>query len=490
MAGNKEYEKQLSSDGYYRILELLGVSYDLQKPADGEKYTDMEMDAVRKSIQGILYNHARENPDKKDEFVQTIKDPKNHSEWKIVAGARKHLAEKLEKVYNNIASSPEVVKEEEVSPQKEVSGNADSPAKIEQTEEPQGEKVEEKTEGKTTTAEAILENKPEEPVHQDLSWIEQKRKFWEKYAADTAHEFKEEKPEDNSAPTFEGSLVKGEESKGSVKYTSANRVEISRDSKLVMYQGVIKDVIESGNTLTLGETLNQTQKLMFYAAALSSTERYEDGSKIKVMNPPALTPEVLKSKEFEALDPDVKKILSEEYKRIEAEAKVKAEAQAKAKAEAQEQKVAKERFSAIGKEIESIHQAFEKAGSDKEKLELRRKELQLVKEKLGIDTKYNIVNQENRHQLRQAQLGLMRDTFDGNKEKPLFKHEIKREDGKIDTISQEQAERIAAARMGIISGVQTSDGKEVKKDEKYAERKRGQNPLYEKYLTERYASKE
>ena len=320
MAGNKEYEKQLSSDGYYRILELLGVSYDLQKPADGQKYTDMEMDAVRKSIQGILYNHARENPDKKDEFVQTIKDPKNHSEWKIGAGARKHLAEKLEKVYNNIASSPEVVKEEEVSPQKEVSGNADSPAKIEQTEEPQeeepqeeepqeeepqGEKVEEKTEGKTTVAEAILEREPEEPVHDDLAWIEEKRKFWKEYAADTAHEYKEKNTESNSEPTFECSFAKGDESKGSVKYTSRDRVEISRDSKLVMYLGVIKDVVQSGNTLTLGETLSQTQKLMFYAAALSSTERYEDGSKIQVMNPPALTPEVLKSKEFEALDSDV-----------------------------------------------------------------------------------------------------------------------------------------------------------------------------------------
>jgi hypothetical protein len=540
MAGNKEYDLKeynpLNDDMYLMIRELFGQEYNLKSPENGTEYTELEKKDLRDDIIRVFYGCVEENLDKKEEILAKLKDPRMSSKLKIRHKKHERMIEKLEKAYKRTEENPYLKKlkenkwyqmavklglMEEATSANELSANElikkasdmlattelndEQRAKLNEEEQksynehfnptvrnagehsdddkPSDEvSPEEKTEGKTTTAEAILENKPEEPVHQDLSWIEQKRKFWKKYAADIAHEFKEEKPEDNSAPTFEGSLVKGEESKGSVKYTSANRVEISRDSKLVMYQGVIKDVIESGNTLTLGETLNQTQKLMFYAAALSSTERYEDGSKIKVINPPALTPEVLKSKEFEALDPDVKKILSEEYKRIEAEA------QERTKIEAEI--AAKKRYFAIGKEIKDVHQAIEKAGSDKEKLELQRKELQLVKEKLGIDTKYNIANQENRHQLRQAQLGLMRDTFDGNKEKPLFKHEIKREDGKIDTISQEQAERNAAARMGIISDVKTSDGKEVKKDEKYAERKMKQNPLYEKYLTERYASKE
>lgn len=151
-----------------------------------------------------------------------------------------------------------------------------------------------------------------------LSWIEEKKQFWSKYAADNALSADFEKPEEEQAPVY-CKLSKGEETSGIVSYFAPNAAKISKDSKLKTYQGLVKDAVQNDLSITFGDSLNDHQKLMLYAAVLSSPDKYKNGDAIEATNPPALDKALLESEAFKNLDTDAQKVLQDEYNRRQQE---------------------------------------------------------------------------------------------------------------------------------------------------------------------------
>ena len=160
-------------------------------------------------------------------------------------------------------------------------------------------------------------------------WIARKRAFWKEYAEANALTMQNEPEKDVS--TFTANFVKGTEQKGTVLYTSERNVSISQNSDLSIYKGVALDAVKSGYSLTFGETLQASQKLMLYAAALDLKETYKDGSKIELVNPPAID---VNSEVFKKLPQDVQDILKTELQRQQNEKKL-AEVKLKLKANAE-----------------------------------------------------------------------------------------------------------------------------------------------------------
>ena len=150
----------------------------------------------------------------------------------------------------------------------------------------------------------------EEP--HDLSWVEAKRNFWTAYAAEVALSPDFTNPEDDKSP-FYCKLSKDENVAGVVSYSAPNAAKISADSDFKIYQGLVKDAVQNGYSITFGESLNDSSKLMLYAAVLSSEEKYKDNKSAEAVNPPALSPELLQSETFAKLPDEVKKILQDAY---------------------------------------------------------------------------------------------------------------------------------------------------------------------------------
>lgn len=163
-----------------------------------------------------------------------------------------------------------------------------------------------KKQGATVKVDALDDTKPTPPVVNDNQWMEQKRAFWMAYAEKIGHKLTE--PDAKDPNTFAAELSKDGQSKGTFKYTAPDKVQISSEADLVIYQGIIADAIEGHSPLVLGKTLNDKQRLMLYAAALLSGK---DGHPINVINPPVLTPDMEKSAMFKALPENVRNILIE-----------------------------------------------------------------------------------------------------------------------------------------------------------------------------------
>ena len=161
---------------------------------------------------------------------------------------------------------------------------------IEQSSEQQEEKSEQEKPQEEQKKETLeVESVEKEPTNDDLSWINDKRAFYKEFANQQGVIFKNDEQKDLSERSFTFSLEKNGKSLGEVKYTSPNAVKISNDSDLIMYQGLVKDALNSNLKLSFGKSLNDTQKAMLMAAVLLNEQKtYADGSGIVLENVPAI----------------------------------------------------------------------------------------------------------------------------------------------------------------------------------------------------------
>ncbi len=210
----------------------------------------------------------------------------------------------------------------------------EEPKKVE-TEERHSVVVE--TVGEETPLPAPVKTEDEEK-EEEKSWMDIKREVWQEFAASVEHTLTEEDKDNKEKETLEFILSKEEEPKGKVLYSSATNVQITADSELVMYQGLVHDAIKGEMSITFGETLSEKQKLMLYAAALMSEEKYKNGEKIQLIGAPEID---LNNEVFKSLPKEVRDVLSAEVERQAQEAEKLAEIEA-AKAKAAEIEATKE----------------------------------------------------------------------------------------------------------------------------------------------------
>lgn len=140
----------------------------------------------------------------------------------------------------------------------------------------------------------------EENKNNDRAWLANKVAIWKELAQEKQLQLEHTDGDDKF------SLLKGNERLGTVRYTSESNAEVSPDAKLEMYLGLVKDAAQSGKTITLGDKLTDAQKAMLLAATLMSADKYKDGKKVKLINPPQID---TNAEYFKTLPDDVKKIL-------------------------------------------------------------------------------------------------------------------------------------------------------------------------------------
>lgn len=140
----------------------------------------------------------------------------------------------------------------------------------------------------------------EENKNNDRAWLANKVAIWKELAQEKQLQLEHTDGDDKF------SLLKGNERLGTVRYTSESNAEVSPDAKLEMYLGLVKDAAKSGKTITLGDKLTDAQKAMLLAATLMSTDKYKDGKKVALVNPPKID---TNAEYFKTLPDDVKKIL-------------------------------------------------------------------------------------------------------------------------------------------------------------------------------------
>jgi len=131
------------------------------------------------------------------------------------------------------------------------------------------------TEGRTSI-EVGGEAKPSD----DVAWIEEKRKFWEKYAQEIGYQFENDPAKDTEGKNFTCRLTKDEKT-GQVQYTAPDKVQISKESSLEMYQGIVKDALKNELSITFGNSLDEKQKAFLLAACLMETGKYKNGEPLR-----------------------------------------------------------------------------------------------------------------------------------------------------------------------------------------------------------------
>ncbi len=223
---------------------------------------------------------------------------------------------------------------------------------------------------------------------EEKSWMDEKREVWKEFADSIEHGLVEEDKDNQEKTELAFSLSKDkQEVKGKVIYSSETNVQITPDSDLLMYQGLVHDAIKGEMSLTFGASLSEEQKLMLYAAALMSTETYKNGEKIELIGMPEIDPN---SKVFESLPKEVREVLMAE---VEHQATI-AEENAKKKAEAEQRAAVSKRVAELRQIIgsdDANHTQY-KATLSKEQLKIR-EEKESIREKimaarLGITEEY------------------------------------------------------------------------------------------------------
>lgn len=190
--------------------------------------------------------------------------------------------------------------------------NKDMDALKDKPEELQDEYKNIKEESRETLT---VEDKKETPEPTpELSWVEAKIKFWKEYAEANALTADFTPPEEDKSPVY-CKLLNGDKQEGVVSYNSPNDVQIAKESGLKIYQGLVKDAVENELSITFGKSLDNRQKLMLYAAVLTSDAKYKSGEKAQAVNPPHLSQKLMESDAYAQLPDDVKKILEPEFKK-------------------------------------------------------------------------------------------------------------------------------------------------------------------------------
>lgn len=281
---------------------------------------------------------------------------------------------------------------------------------------------------------------------QEMSWIEEKRKFWEEYAKSVENKFENDPDKDVAEKTFNCALSK-DEVRGEIKYTAPNAAQISKDSHLAMYQGLVKDALKNNLTITFGQSLDDKQKAMLLAACLMNNEKYQDGSELAMVNPPKID---LNAEYFKDLPDDVKQTLTTHVKQTEINQKmsaVRAKLHTNAKALnqiSQKPETTKDELKAK----EDMHKA-----SQTERVSLRQEQIGLIKE--GMTTEQIEAyqkKQEEREKILAARLGIIpeyKTTFNGkertvSKEEGLDKATLNSKEGAPLRISKEVQQQLMA----------------------------------------------
>ncbi len=175
-------------------------------------------------------------------------------------------------------------------------------------QDPQTQATVQKT-GQSIRATLTVDNITEDPSP-ELDWIKTKREFWNEYAKSIDNEFKNDSQKDTESRTFSCTLSK-DGKQGEVKYTALDKVQISKESHLEMYSGLVKDAVKNNLSITFGSSLDDKQKAMLLVACLMEG-KYQDGSELAIINPPTID---MNAEYINELPDDVKKILDDYVKR-------------------------------------------------------------------------------------------------------------------------------------------------------------------------------
>ena len=202
----------------------------------------------------------------------------------------------------------------------------------------------------------------------DLQWIEEKRKFWKEYAEKAANVFENDAEKDIASKSFVCALTKDNDH-GEIKYSSPTNAQVSKDSHLVMYQGLVKDALNNNMSITFGQSLDNKQKATLLAACLIEQGTYPNGDKLAITNPPKID---MKAEYIKELPESVQKTLGDYVAKQKLEAKQQ-EAQQKI---SELKKRLKENDATEGKTPE------EQKNITKERREIRKEQLASVKDLL------------------------------------------------------------------------------------------------------------
>ena len=154
-----------------------------------------------------------------------------------------------------------------------------------------------------------LEVNGEEKPSEGIEWIKQKRELYEKFAHDENLVLKNDPAKDNEEKSFTFSLEKDGKNLGEMKYTSPTAVHISKAAELPMYQGIVKDALESNLSISFGKSLNDKQKALLLATVLMSEKKtYANGDKIELKNTTTID---INAEYFKTLPQDVQTVLNE-----------------------------------------------------------------------------------------------------------------------------------------------------------------------------------
>lgn len=193
--------------------------------------------------------------------------------------------------------------------------------KLEEVKAPEVKAPEAKNAEKTPTdndkPQSLVVNNEGGDKTDDLQWIEEKRKFWKEYAESVENTFENDAKKDIESKSFQCSLTKDKDH-GEIIYTSPTNAQISKDSHLVMYQGLVKDALKNNLTITFGQSLDDKQKAMLLAACLMEQGTYGNGNKVAMVNPPKID---MNAEYIKELPESVQKTLGDYVAKQQLEAK-------------------------------------------------------------------------------------------------------------------------------------------------------------------------
>lgn len=224
-----------------------------------------------------------------------------------------------------------------------------------------------------------VNGKATEDNNLENGWIAAKRAFWRAYADDNNMNFHEYMAQN----VLDFELLSDEKVQGKIKYNAPDNVQISNDSNLLMYQGLVKDAVKSNLSITAGNSLDEKQKLMLYAAVLTSKDRPQ------FVNPPVVD---MNNEAFKSLPQEVQAILQAEIER-----------QTKARELQEKLKSVKDRLDKNGGDAKKL--------SDKDLAErqvLRQEQLATMHEALTPEqAAARKAKEEDREKIRAARLGII-----------------------------------------------------------------------------------
>lgn len=172
-------------------------------------------------------------------------------------------------------------------------------------------KVEDKEKAETNRESLSVSN---DNNGQEPDWIKEKREFWQKYAQDNKYSMGNDIAKDTQEKSFTGTLSKDGQKLGEIKYTSQTAATISKDSSIELYQGLVKDAMSNELSVTFGDSLDDKQKTMLFAACLMNKDKYKDGTELAMVNPPKID---MNAEYFKELPDNVKTVLTEHVKAAE-----------------------------------------------------------------------------------------------------------------------------------------------------------------------------